>query len=309
MGDKDISNKVLVVIAGPTGSGKTEVAIDVAKHFQSEIVSADSRQVYKELCIGVNRPTEDQLATVPHHLIGYTSIMDPYSAGHYTTDALNVIYALFARHEVVVLSGGTGLYLKSIIEGFDAMPEVPEEVTKRWTSIWEKSGLQPLLDALKELDPDYLAIVDQDNHSRLIRAVAVSDYTGRPFSSYRKGVRSDRFFRVVPVVLDVPRKDLYARLDQRVLQMMEQGWLKEVESIYPHRNLRALQTVGYTELFEVIDKKLTLEEAIPKIQQATRNYAKRQITWFRNQGKWNWIVPPGADEILKLIDLTRPLKE
>jgi len=297
-----MSNKLLVIIAGPTASGKTEVAIQLAKHYQTEIVSADSRQVYKELMIGVGKPSLDQLNEIPHHLIGNTSIFEHYSAGHYTTDALTVIYSLFARHDIVILCGGTGLYIKSVIEGFDSMPDVPFKVTEHWTKVWEEGGVQPLIEALKELDPDYLAVVDQENHSRLIRAVAVSDFSGKPFSSYRQGGKADRFFKVLPIVLDLPRKELYTRINNRVVEMMHKGWMEEALSLYPYRALKALQTVGYKELFEVIDNKISVEEAMIKIQQSTRRYAKRQLTWWRNQGKWNWIHPENTDEILRLID-------
>lgn len=302
MGDKDRSNKLLVVIAGPTASGKTDTAIRLAQHYQTEIVNSDSRQVYRELNIGVGKPTPEQLNSIPHHLIGNASIFEHYSAGHYTTDALTIIYALFVKHDIVILSGGTGLYIKSVIEGFDVMPEVPEQVTMHWTKIWEEKGHEPLIDALAEMDPDYLAIVDRDNHSRLIRAVAVSAHTGKPFSSFRKGEKAHRFFNVLPIVLDLPRKELYTRVNQRVIEMVHRGWMEEATELYPHRQLKALQTVGYKELFEVIDGNLSLEAAIPEIQQSTRRYAKRQITWFRNQGTWNWVHPENLQEMIRLID-------
>ena len=296
-----MSNKLLVVIAGPTASGKTNVAISLAHHYNTEIVTADSRQVYKELNIGVGKPTAGQLAAIPHHLVSHVSIHDQYSAGHYTTDALMIIYTLFAKHDVVILSGGTGLYIKSIIEGFDTMPEVPQEVTTKWTKVWEEQGTEPLITALKELDPDYLAVVDVDNYSRLIRAVAVSDHSGQPFSSFRKGEKADRFFKVIPIVLDLPRKELYENINQRVIDMIQQGWLEEAKQLYAFRDLQALQTVGYKELFDVIEGKMSLEESIEKIQQSTRQYAKRQLTWFRHQGKWNWIHPDNINEMIQLI--------
>ena len=297
-----MSNKLLVVIAGPTASGKTDAAIRLAQHYQTEIVNSDSRQVYRELNIGVGKPTPDQLNCVPHHLIGNATIFEHYSAGHYTTDALTIIYSLFAQHDIVILSGGTGLYIKSVIEGFDVMPEVPPDVMSYWTNIWEEKGTEPLIDALAEMDPDYLAIVDRDNYSRLIRAVAVSAHTGKPFSSFRKGEKTERFFNVLPIALDLPRKELYSRINQRVMEMLQRGWMEEAIELYPHRHLKALQTVGYKELFEVIDGKISLEAAIPLIQQSTRRYAKRQVTWFRNQGKWNWIHPENLQEMIRLIE-------
>ncbi len=308
MNAKDIANKLLVVVGGPTGVGKTAVSIPLAQHYKTEIVNADSRQVYKELNIGVAKPSAEQLTSIPHHLISHVSIHDHYSAGHYTTDALNIIYTLFARHDVVILSGGTGLYIKSIIEGFDAMPDIPVEVTTHWTKVWELEGTFPLIRILEEVDPDYLAIVDQSNYSRLIRAVSVCKFTGKPFSSFRLGSQPERLFSIVPIVLDLPRKDLYQRINDRVLEMMKLGFLDEAKQLYPFKNLKALQTVGYKELFEVIEGLSALDEAILKIQQSTRNYAKRQLTWFRNQGRWHTMDPEDISGMIVLIDALRKHK-
>lgn len=281
-----MSNKLLVVIAGPTSSGKTDMAIQLAQKLGTEIVNADSRQVYKELNIGVGKPTEEQLSLVPHHMISHVSISEHYSAGHYTTDALHIIYTLFAKHNVVILSGGTGLYIKSIIEGFDEIPHIPEEINQKWTTLLKEQGLEPLVNALREMDPDYYAQVDLSNPSRLIRAVSVSDHTGKPFSSFRMGAAADRPFKVLPIVIDLSRSELYERINARVISMIDDGWLDETRALLPYREHKALLTVGYKELFEVLDGKITLEDAIPVIQQSTRRYAKRQMTWFRNQGDW-----------------------
>jgi tRNA dimethylallyltransferase len=302
VGDKDRLNKVLVVVGGPTASGKTEVAIQLARHYHTEIVNADSRQLYIELNIGVGKPSADQMKAVPHHLISHTTIHHPYSAGHYTTDAFTVIDTLFARHDIVIVCGGSGLYIKSITEGFDEIPEVPEKLIGKWTQIWEAYGNAPLLSALKEMDPDYLDIVDRDNPSRLLRAVCVSDFSGRPFSSFRKGEKSGLPYQQVLIAMDLPRKELYARIDRRVVEMIKNGWLEEAKDLFPHRGLKALQTVGYKELFEVLDGNMTIEEAIPAIQQSTRRYAKRQTTWFRHQGAWLWIHPDNFEEMYTAID-------
>ncbi len=301
MSDKDRSNKLLVVIGGPTGIGKTPLAIRLARHYKTEIVSADSRQVYKELNIGVGKPSPAQLAEVPHHLIGYTSIFQHYSAGHYTRDALEILASLFDQHDIVFLTGGTGLYMKAIIEGFDQMPDVPDEVITYWAKVWQEKGNDALIHALEKYDPEYLQTVDRSNHSRMIRAVALSAHAGRPFSSFRTGQSITRPFKVLPIVLDLPRKELYSRIDQRVLNMMEKGWMEEAKSLYPHKHLKALQTVGYKELFDVIDSHLTLEEAIPLIQQATRRYAKRQMTWWRHQGEWVYVKANDKNSIIDLI--------
>ncbi len=304
MSDKDIPNKLLVIIGGPTAAGKTSLAVQLALHFKTEIISADSRQVYKELNIGVGKPSSEQLHIVPHHLIGHATIFSHYSAGHYTKDALEVIDILFQKHDIVFLTGGTGLYIKAITEGFDQMPEVPEEVNEYWTQIWKEKGINELLIILKEKDPEYFETIDRSNPMRLIRAVSFIMHTGLPFSSFHTRQSSQRPFKIVQIALELPRDELYARINQRVLDMIANGWMEEAKALYPLRHLKALQTVGYKELFDVIEEKLTLEEAIPSIQQSTRNYAKRQMTWFRNQGAWSYVHPEEFDTIVKMIDDT-----
>jgi tRNA dimethylallyltransferase len=299
---KDMSNKLLVVIGGPTGVGKTAMAIRLAQHYRTEIVSADSRQVYEELIIGVGRPSPDQLNAVPHHLIGNTTIFGHYSAGHYTKDALAVLEHLFQTHEIVILTGGTGLYVKSIMEGFDDIPEVPEEITEKWTTYWKENGTESLVNVLRKVDPDYLNIVDPKNHMRLIRAIAVSVHVGKPFSSFRKGEYVNRPFNIIPIVLELPREELYQRIDQRVLEMMEAGWLEEAKKLFASRHLKALQTVGYKELFEYLEGKLSLADAIAAIQQSTRHYAKRQTTWWRHQGSWQNFKTNDMAGVIKAID-------
>ena len=298
-----MSNKLLVVIGGPTGVGKTDLAIRLALHYHTEVVSADSRQVYAELNIGVGRPTHEQLATLRHHLIGHTSIFTPYTAGHYTRDALAVLDSLFASHDIVILTGGTGLYVKAIMEGFDDMPDVPEDINTRWTTYWNDNGTEALARRLLELDPAYYAIVDQSNPMRMIRALAVCEHTGIPFSSFRKGEKSIRPFQILPIVIDLPRAVLYERINHRVEDMIAKGWLEEAKTLYPHRDLKALQTVGYKELFDHLDGKLTLGEAIAAIQQSTRRYAKRQLTWWRHQGSWHSFSPDDDTAIIDAIDL------
>ena len=299
---KDMSNKLLVVIGGPTGIGKTPLTIKLAQHYHTEIINADSRQVYEELNIGVSKPTQEELAQVPHYLIGHRSIHHPYSAGQFANDALDILHKLFIAHDIVFLSGGTGLYIKAVTEGFDSIPSIPEEITDHWTNVWKKEGISVLQSVLQQSDPEYFQIVDQSNPMRLIRAISVTTHTGKSFSSFRTGKASTLPFDILNIVLTLPREELYARIDQRVLEMIENGWLEEAISLYPHRELKALQTVGYKELFEVIEGKISLKAAIPLIQQATRRYAKRQMTWWRNQGTWKMFNPEDSNSIIQQID-------
>ena len=295
-------NKLLVVIGGPTGVGKTDVAIRLALHYHTSILSADSRQIYSELSIGVGKPTPEQMEMVPHYLIGHTDIFNRYSAGDYTRDALAVLNRLFKEHDIAFMTGGTGLYIKAILEGFDEIPEVPDEINDHWTSLWKEQGVEALKSALKKSDPDYMDTVDASNPMRLIRALAVSEASGKPYSSFRKGEKAVRPFNTLTILLDRPREELYTRIDQRVLFMMANGWIDEAKSLYPYRNLKALQTVGYKELFDFLDERLTLDEAISAIQQSTRRYAKRQLTWWRHQGEWHSFSPEDVYSIINIID-------
>jgi len=300
----NMADKFLVVIGGPTGVGKTKVSIDLALHYQTEIVNADSRQVFKELNIGVGKPTEQQLNSVPHHLIGHVSIHQPYSAGQFAKEALAILEHIFSKNKIAILTGGTGLYLKAILQGLDEFPDVPEAVVKHWTSVWKSDGVEALILALKELDPEYLKVVDAQNPMRLIRALSVSEAAGKSYSSFRKKERANRDFKIIPILLSLPREELYARINQRVIDMITQGWLEEARILLPYKNLKSLNTVGYKELFDVLEGNMTLEEAIPIIQQATRNYAKRQVTWWRNQGEWMSFHPDNVPGILALINKT-----
>ena len=297
-----MANKLLVAIGGPTGIGKTELAIQLAQHYHSEIISADSRQVYKELRIGVGRPTEEQLSRVPHHMIGVVSITDDYSVADFAAEALSIIEIGFQQHDILFLTGGTGLYIKAITEGFDQIPEVDKAVTERWTSFWKTEGIDALALHLQKNDPEYYAVVDRANPRRIIRALAVTEATSQPYSSFLKGGKKPRSFSTLHIALELPRKELYDRINQRVIDMIHQGWEEEARSLLPFRHLKALDTVGYKELSEYFDGTCTLDEAISAIQQSTRRYAKRQMTWFRHQGDWNTFAPEDDGSIITLID-------
>lgn len=297
-----MANKLLVVIGGPTGVGKTDTAIQLARHYHSEIIIADSRQVYEELRIGVGRPSTAQLQAIPHHLLGYTSIHQPYSVARYVDDVLNLLQLLFEKHNVVFLTGGTGLYVRAIMEGLDSIPEIPHEITDKWTALWQSAGTPALVEKLETLDPEYASVVDRANPRRLIRALAVSEFTGLPYSSFRKGVPVVRPFDILPLVLEIPRDELYARINQRVEDMLEEGWLDEAKTLFPFKGLKALQTVGYTELFSFMEGQISWPECIHAIQQSTRRYAKRQLTWWRHQGAWQAFHPHAIDELIQTID-------
>lgn len=281
-----MKQKHLIVIGGATASGKTAFAIRTALHFNTEIISADSRQFYREMNIGTAKPSAEELARVKHHFIGHLSIHDPYSVGDFERDALALLEQLFQQYDRVVMAGGSGLFVKAVCEGLDAFPEVPEAIRAGVMEFFENHGLTALQEELRQSDPVYFAEVDRNNPSRLIRAVSVCRASGRPFSSFRRQVATPRFFEPVYVRMDWPRAELYRRIDQRVDDMMRRGLLGEARALYPFRHLPALQTVGYQELFDYFDQKTNLEEAIRLIRQHTRNYAKRQLTWMRRYGQW-----------------------
>lgn len=288
----DKLTKYLLVVGGPTASGKTSLAIALAKHFATEIISADSRQFYQEMRIGNARPTEDELAAVPHHLIADRSLVDTLSAGEFAREAEAVLERLFQTHDHVVVVGGSGLFIKALTEGLDEFPEVPETTRKRATDLFESEGLAGLQAALAEADPDYYQEVDEQNPARLQRALEVCWAAGKPYSSFRKGKKAHAKF--VPVYLQPvwPRDQLYARINLRVEQMLAAGLEEEARQLADWQNLPALQTVGYQEWWPYFQGNTTKEAVVKAIQQNSRRYAKRQMTWNRRDGYWK-SVPQG----------------
>ena len=278
-----VQNKQLIVIGGATAVGKTAKAIEVAKAHKTEIISADSRQIYAEMCIGTACPTAAELAEVPHHFIQNVSIHDHFSAGDYEKEAIALLKSLFEKYDTLVMVGGTGLYIRAVCEGLDAFPEIPNTVRQAVQTLFETEGITALQAQIADKDPIYAQTADMQNPMRLMRALEVIQHTEQPFSSFRIGEKKDRFFIPTYQHITLPRPELYARINHRVTQMMQAGLLQEAENLYPHRHLKALQTVGYSELFDYIDGKTNLAKAIELIQQHSRNYAKRQITWF---SKW-----------------------
>ncbi len=280
--------KTLLVILGPTAIGKTSFAIEVANHYNTEIISADSRQFFKELNIGVARPSHEQLQSVRHHFIDFVSVQEHYSAGMFERDALAVASHLFATKDFVVCVGGSMMYIDALTEGLDDLPS-DKLLKQKLIQTFNEKGLGYLQQTLLLLDPEYCHAVDQSNAHRLIRAIEVCTLTGEKYSTLRSGNRRPNNFKVVKIGLAADRKYLYQRINQRVDDMMQQGLLKEAESLLNSKDLMALNTVGYKELFEYFDNKCTLETAVEKIKQHTRNYAKRQLTWWRKDEKINWI--------------------
>ena len=295
----------LIVLSGPTASGKTRLAIQLAQHYRTVVVSADSRQFYRELSIGTAKPTAEERAAAPHYFIDSHSVEAPYSVGQYEAEAVPLLRRLFREHEVVILTGGSGLYLKAVCEGLDVFPEVPAEVRGAVEADLEQRGLPYLQAELRRLDPDYYAEVDLSNPHRLIRALSVIRSSGQPFSSFRQRAAAQRPFTPISLQLQWPRAELYDRINRRASRMLEQGLLEEARALFPRRHLTALQTVGYQELFEHFEGRITIEEAIRLIKRNSRRYAKRQLTWFRRDGFWKLLQAGETETAIRYIELCR----
>ena len=283
-----MKRKRLIVVVGATAVGKTAESIRIAKILKTEIVSADSRQFYKEMNIGVARPSIEELETVPHHLIAHISVTDSYNVARYEQDALKCIEGLFERYEDVVLTGGSGLFVKAVCEGLDEIPDADIEIRNELNELFATQGIEPLQRELSEKDPEYWKIVDKQNHIRLIRALEVCRQTGRTFTSYRNNRKVERDFEIVKLGIRREREELLERIYKRVDLMIEQGLIEEVKGLIEYRDLQALNSVGYKEVFEYLDGKTTFEEAVEAIKINTRRYAKRQMTWFCKDKEIQW---------------------
>jgi len=292
----------LIIVLGPTGIGKSDISIQLAKHYHSEIVSADSRQFFRELSIGTAVPSSEDLKIVPHHFIQNKSIHDYYNVSDYEIEAIQLISELFARVNPIILTGGSMLYVDTICNGIDDIPTVDPEIRDEVIRWYEKNGIEALRERLLEIDPEYYRIVDLNNHKRLLHAVEIHQMTGLPFTSFRKKTVKERPFRMIKVGINQDRKVLYDRINQRVLKMMDAGLLEEAKTVYPHRKLNSLNTVGYKELFTYLDGDCTLDEAIDLIQRNTRKYARKQLTWFRRDQQINWFEPDHIQEIIEFVD-------
>jgi tRNA dimethylallyltransferase len=300
----ELLNKTLLVIAGPTASGKTAAAIRLAQHFNTVILSADSRQFYREMSIGTAKPDAEELLAAKHYFIDSHSINEPFSVGDFEKQGLALLDELFKDHTIVILVGGSGLYIKALCEGFDDIPQADEGIREQLNSELDENGITSLQDELKAVDPAYYNEVDINNPQRLIRALEVYRTTGKPFSSYRKATINKRPFKCIKVALDLPREVLYNRINTRVDMMVKHGLVDEVRTLLPSRHLNALNTVGYSELFDYFDGKTYLARAIELIKQNTRRFAKRQLTWLRKDKELHWLPPDDVtgDRLEKLIN-------
>ena len=294
----------LLILAGPTASGKTDVSIRLAQYWNTEIISCDSRQMYREMSIGTAKPDADQLSKIPHHLIDNLSIHDYYSAYRFEQDALALLELLFVDHSLVIMTGGTGLYMDAIMNGIDDIPDPNPEIRTNLKKRIETDGLDSLLADLSQLDPSFYTRVDKNNPARVMRGLEVCLTTGRPFSSFRIKQEVKRDFDILLIGLGLPREELYKRINLRVDRMIQNGLVEEAKALYPMRHLNGLNTVGYRELFEMYDGTVDLDEAIRLIKRNTRHYAKRQITWYNRYPQIKYFHPEAIDEMLNWITST-----
>ncbi|MCF8461363.1 MAG: tRNA (adenosine(37)-N6)-dimethylallyltransferase MiaA [Flavobacteriales bacterium] len=288
-------SKILYVVCGPTAVGKTDFAIELAEKFGTEILSADSRQLYREIPIGTAQPSAEQLNRVKHHFVANRSLEEDYNAGMFERDALEHLDMLFQKHDKVICCGGTGLYIKALCDGLDDVPKADEKLRQQLTERLENEGLESLQTQLKQLDPVHFEKMDSQNPQRVIRALEVCLSTGKPFSSFHVGEKSERTFKIIKIGLELSRDELNERINQRVDMMLENGWLVEAKAVFEKRHLNALNTVGYKELFAHLSGEMNLEEATEKIKINTRRFAKRQMTWFKNDEEIKWFKPTDSN--------------
>ena len=284
-----MKDKKLIIIAGPTAVGKTSYAIELAKKYNTEIISTDSRQFYRELQIGTAAPTKEELEAAPHNFIGNLSIHDYYNVSIYEKEAVARITEIFKTKDVVIAVGGSGLYIDALCYGIDELPDAEPKLRQEIKDKFAKHGIEYLQDEVRKLDPDYFAVADINNHKRLQRALEVCIQTGKTYSSQRTERKQKRDFEIEKIVLNMPREILYQRINKRVDIMIEDGLIEEVKGLIPNKDLNALNTVGYKELFLYFDGKISLEQAITDINTHSRRYAKRQITWFKRYDDFKWI--------------------
>ena len=296
------NQKTLISIVGPTAIGKTNLAIQIAKHFNTEIISCDSRQFYKEMKIGTAVPSDDELAQVKHHFIQNISIHEKYSVGDFERDGLTFLDNYFKSNNICVMVGGSGLYEKAITTGFDEFPEIKPEIREQLNQELEEFGIEKLQEELKQVDPKYFEEVDIYNKQRVTRALEIYRGSGQPFSNFRNQDLNKRPFNIIKIGLELPREEMYDRINRRVGIMLNEGLLDEAKSLFPLKELNALQTVGYRELFDFFEEKITLDFATEEIKKNTRRFAKRQMTWFKKDQEVNWFSPFAQEKIINFIN-------
>ena len=294
-----MKNKTLIVITGPTGVGKTETTLRIAEHFNVPVINADSRQIFSEIPIGTAAPTAEQQLRVQHYFVGNHHLEDYYSASLYEQDVLNIINS--QHTPISLLSGGSMMYIDAVCNGIDDIPTILPEIREEMMRRLETEGLEQMCNLLRELDPEHWNIVDRNNPRRVIHALEICIQTGKTYTSFRSNTIKERPFNIIKVGLNRDRDELYNRINQRVLDMIEEGMIEEALQVYPKRTLNSLNTVGYKELFEYFDGLTTLDEAIFKIQSNTRRYARKQLTWYKKDTAFQWFNPDNIEEILNYI--------
>jgi tRNA dimethylallyltransferase len=295
-------SKNLIALGGPTAVGKTEMAIQLANYFHSPIISADSRQLYHELSIGTAKPTKAELNTISHHFIDHINITDKYNVSIFEKECIELLNDIFLNKDVVVMTGGTGFYMNAVMDGLDDIPSTDPSIRDELTEEWESGGLEKLQIELKKADPEYANQVDMQNPRRIIRALSVIRATGKPYSYFTTGEKTKRDFQSIRIMLSMPREELYKKINDRVDRMINDGLVDEVKSLIRYKDLQALQTVGYRELISFLEDEISFERAVDLIKQNSRRYAKRQLTWFRNQGNWTEFHPQDLDGIIQFIE-------
>jgi tRNA dimethylallyltransferase len=295
------SENVLVVITGPTAVGKTKVAIDVARRLKAQIISADSRQIFRELTIGTAKPSPEELKLVPHYFINSHSIAEQYDAATFASEALAQIHTLFKSDQFVVVCGGSGLYVRALIDGFDEIPEVSDTIREELNTQFKNHGLKFLQERMMAIDPEHFSVIDNKNPNRLIRALEVKIATGLSISSFQKKTKLDHKFSIKKIGLELPREQLYQRIDLRMDNMIEAGLFEEAEKLLPYKSHQALQTVGYQEIFGYLEGLYDKDEAVRLLKRNSRRYAKRQLTWFKRDTDIKWYSPDDLESILRFI--------
>ena len=294
-----MKEKTLIVVTGPTGVGKTEATLRLAEHFDVPVINADSRQIFSEIPIGTAAPTAAQQARVRHYFVGNHHLEDYYSASLFEEDVLKIINE--ASSKVSLLSGGSMMYIDAVCKGIDDIPTIRPEVRQEMMQLLESEGLEKMCELLHEWDPEHWAVVDRNNPRRVIHALEICKQTGRTYTSFRSNTIKERPFNIIKIGLNRDRETLYQRINQRVLQMIDDGMIEEAQRVYPKRTLNSLNTVGYKELFEYLDGLTTLDEAIFKIQSNTRRYARKQLTWYKRDAEMTWFSPDNIEEILNYL--------